>query len=85
MTKDNGILVLGLIVAVTPFLGIPGEWKTILYVSAGILIAFLIFLIKRDGEMSEDIDIRSNGRKADSGIVTPVSTILHERNATEEK
>ena len=46
MTKDVGILVLGLAVAATPFLGIPSSWKTVLFVVSGLVIAILAFLLR---------------------------------------
>lgn len=48
MTKDVGILILGLIVAAMPFLGFPGGIKTVVFVVAGLLIALLAFLIRGD-------------------------------------
>lgn len=48
MTKDVGILILGLLVAAMPFLGFPGNVKTIVFVVAGLLIALLAFLIRGD-------------------------------------
>lgn len=48
MTKDVGILILGLIVAAMPFLGFPVRIENILYVVSGLLIALLAFLIRGD-------------------------------------
>ena len=46
MTKDVGILILGLTVAATPFLGIPSSWKTVIFVVSGLIIAILSFLLR---------------------------------------
>lgn len=48
MTKDVGILVLGLVVVATPFLGLPSSWKTVIFVISGLVIAFLAFLLRGD-------------------------------------
>ena len=86
MTKDNGILILGLVVALTPFLGIPGEWKTIIFVLAGILIAFLSFLIKREREMSIDLHRKETyPAQFSDGVVAPGHPSSHDANATKEK
>lgn len=48
MTKDVGILILGLVVAATPFLGLPSSWKTALFVVSGLAITLLAFLLRGD-------------------------------------
>ena len=48
MTKDVGILILGLVVAMVPFLGIPSSWKTVMFVASGLAIAFHAFLLRGD-------------------------------------
>ena len=48
MTKDVGILILGLSVASIPFLGVPSSWKTVLLVVLGLVIALLAFLLRGD-------------------------------------
>ena len=45
-TKETAILVLGLLVALLPFLGFPRSWKTIFFVFSGLAIALLAFLIR---------------------------------------
>lgn len=46
MSKEMTVIVLGLLVAATPYLGIPGSWKTILLVLAGFGIAVAGFLLR---------------------------------------
>lgn len=48
MTKDVGILILGLLVAAMPFLGFPSSFETVFFVGAGLLIAGMAFLIRGD-------------------------------------
>ena len=48
MTKDVGILILGLVVAGMPFLGFPVNIERTILVIAGLAIALLAFLIRGD-------------------------------------
>ncbi len=47
MTKKRTIIVLGIFVALLPFLGFPREAREILSVLAGLSIAVIAFLLKR--------------------------------------
>lgn len=46
MSKEMTVIVLGLLIAATPFLGIPGSWKTALFVLAGLGMAIAGFLLR---------------------------------------
>ena len=50
MTKDVWILVLGLLVAATPFLGFPISIENIIFVIAGLAIAILAFLVRGESD-----------------------------------
>lgn len=58
MTKDVTIIVLGVLVALLPFSGFPGLWKTILFVILGLGIATLAFFMRK-----ELIDYNGAGEK----------------------
>ncbi len=47
MSKKRTIIILGLFVALVPFLGLPREFRETLIVLAGLVIATLAFLLKR--------------------------------------
>lgn len=47
MSKSTAILLLGLLVALVPFLGIPPSWDPYLLVPAGLLIAVLGFVLRQ--------------------------------------
>ena len=66
MTKDVGILILGLIVVATPFLGLPGSWKTVVFVVSGLTIAFLAFLLRGDLPLPGGGGYADGGRKTDT-------------------
>jgi hypothetical protein len=46
MSKEMTLIVLGIWVAVVPYLGIPGMWRTALLVLSGIGIAIIGFLLR---------------------------------------
>ena len=48
MSRQRIILILGIWVAVLPFLGFPGSWKRILFLVCGAVIAFLAYLISKE-------------------------------------
>jgi len=59
MTKDVGILILGLAVSALPFIGIPNSWKTAVFVILGLAIAILAFLLRGD------LPLRRKGEHSD--------------------
>ena len=48
MTKDLVIIVLGIFVAVLPFLGFPSSWDRIILVVTGFSISLLMYVLRRD-------------------------------------
>lgn len=46
MSKETGVIVLGIWVFILPFLGIPGSWRTILLALTGAALAILGFLMR---------------------------------------
>lgn len=46
MSKEMDVILLGLVIIVTPFLGIPGSWKTVVIVIAGLGVMLLGFLLR---------------------------------------
>ena len=61
MSKDIAIIVLGISVALLPFLGFPGAWETVLLVFFGLGIVTLAFLWRRDILLS----LGGNGKKTE--------------------
>lgn len=49
MTIDAIIMLLGLFVALTPFLGFPASWDNVLLPIAGSVIVFLGIIVRRRG------------------------------------
>jgi hypothetical protein len=46
MSKEMTVIALGALVAATPFLGVPGSWKTVILVLAGLCLAGVGFLLR---------------------------------------
>lgn len=46
MTKDVGILILGLLTALMPFLGFPRRFESFILIIVGLTIAVLAFIIR---------------------------------------
>ena len=48
MSKHSTIILLSLVVAVLPFIGVPTSWKTPLYLVCGLIIAALAFVLRQE-------------------------------------
>jgi len=48
MTKDLVIIILGVWVALVPFLGFPNQWDTIIFMLSGFAIVVFMSLLRRD-------------------------------------
>ena len=46
MSKEMTLIVLGISVAVLPYVGIPGSWRTALFILAGAVVAGIGFLLR---------------------------------------
>jgi hypothetical protein len=69
MTKDLGIITLGIFIALLPFLGLPHAWDTALLVLSGLSVATLTFLLRRDFFFYvERLRRRSRERTADTYV-----------------
>jgi len=58
MSKEMGVIVLGLFVLVQPYLGVPNSWHTFFMIVTGVAIMVLGFLLRgealgRGGETKE--------------------------------
>ena len=48
MSKEVSLIILGVLVAVLPYLGFPGSWRTIMLVVLGVLIVSIGILMRRE-------------------------------------
>ena len=86
MTKDIGILVLGLLVAAMPFLGFPGGIERIIFVISGLIIALLAFFIRGElGGEEKQTDSFTQNRMDDHSTDGIVERGRSEKNEGEEE
>lgn len=75
MTKDLGIITLGIFIALLPFLGLPHAWDTVLLVLSGLSVSALTFLLRRDFFFYvERLRRRSRERMADTYVENGIHT-----------
>jgi hypothetical protein len=48
MSKEASVVLLGIFIAVLPFLGFPESWRVIMYVVSGLSIMVLGFMLRAD-------------------------------------
>jgi hypothetical protein len=48
MSKEATVVILGVFIAVLPFLGFPESWRVVMYVVSGISIMALGFMLRAD-------------------------------------
>lgn len=54
MSKEMGIILLGVAVVVVPYLGVPSAWRTLLLVLAGITLIVIGFLLRAQGTAGQE-------------------------------
>lgn len=62
MRRESTLIVLGIIIMITPFLGIPWAWKTYIFVALGLFVALIAFFLR----YSARIRLMKHGRKSDT-------------------
>lgn len=55
VTKNRLILILGLWIALIPYLGFPSSFKTLLIIGSGLLVALFAFLLARDRHRPQNV------------------------------
>jgi asparagine N-glycosylation enzyme membrane subunit Stt3 len=66
MSKEVLIILLGLLIALMPYLGFPGSWKNVLSIVIGIAIAGLGFVVRQERIWKEREEIPE--RREDSFV-----------------
>jgi len=72
MNKNHVIIILGLLVALIPFLGFPGAWKTFFITVSGLVIALISFLIIAKERSMKPLE-SSSYKPEKTSAVTPLS------------
>ena len=84
MVKEIWIVVFGVLVAVMPFLGFPGLWKTIFYVFIGLTIATLSVLIQFRKTSEIRSSLSENGRRTDMYVENGVKASKTDGKETDQ-
>lgn len=92
MKKDLSIIILGLVVVITPFLGIPTSWKNVVFVVIGLTISVFAYLLQKDmnnggyarAEKRTEIFVENDVRKS-NGFVKTENEEIQDNNATGTK
>ena len=69
MQKDTTTIVLGILIAIIPFLGIPGTWKTVLFIVLGLVIALIAFFARMDRLSTRLISREENEESASTATI----------------
>ena len=69
MSKEMGVIALGIFVVIQPYLGIPNSWHTFLSVVAGVAIMVLGFLLRGEA-LSEGTRPHKHNSFVESGQPT---------------
>ena len=48
MSKETWVIILGIAIAVMPYLGFPSSWKTVLFVLLGLTLVLIGFLLRTE-------------------------------------
>lgn len=67
MTKARMFFILGVWVAILPFLGFPYSWKDVLGTLTGLGLIFLSYLLYRDYKDEERVEIFDNFKENGDG------------------
>ena len=67
MSRESFVFVLGFIVFFTPFLGIPGNWKQIIFIVSGALLMLFGYSLRRNAFL-RSIDVGNGERRGDSFV-----------------
>ena len=76
MTKGTFVFLLGVVLIMMPYLGIPSTWKQYLYIGLGVLLILVGYAIRRARYLS-DID-RGNGERGGETFVETTQNLFAE-------
>lgn len=60
MTKARILLILGVLVAILPYLGFPSSWKDILYTLLGLALMYFSYILYKDSKKRVFDNFREN-------------------------
>lgn len=67
MSRESFVFLLGCLVFITPFLGVPSDWKKLVYIAAGALLMFIGYSLRRSAFL-RSIETAEGERRGDSFV-----------------
>lgn len=77
MSKETLVFIFGILLTVTPFLGIPSEWRQYVVMGIGIILILVGYALRR-GIYLQKID-HGNGERGGDSFVETTETLFDER------
>jgi hypothetical protein len=74
MTKGTFVFLLGILLCLIPYLGIPSTWKQYIYLGFGVILILVGYAIRRSRYLS-DID-RGNGERGGETFVETTQSLF---------
>ena len=74
MTKGTFVFLLGILLCLIPYLGIPSLWKHYIYIGLGVILIVVSYAIRRARYLS-DID-RGNGERGGETFVETTESLF---------
>ena len=79
MSRESLIFILGIVVFVTPFLGVPSDWKRYITVAAGIIIVIVGYQLRRAAYL-RSIEHDGGERHADMFVESSTADRGHQKS-----
>jgi low affinity Fe/Cu permease len=76
MTKGTFVFLLGILLCLIPYLGIPSAWKQYIYLGLGVILILIGYMIRRARYLT-DID-RGNGERGGETFVETTQNLFGE-------
>jgi uncharacterized membrane protein len=77
MTKETLVFILGIVLALVPFLGVPEIWKQYTVIGVGVLLILVGYMLRRSLYFSR-ID-RGNGERGDDSFVETTKPLFEDK------
>lgn len=81
MSKETLVFILGIVVLLIPFMGVPSDYKTWVLVVAGGLLMSVGYVLRRNAFL-ESLKVESGERKADVFVESQNPISIEEENRT---
>jgi uncharacterized membrane protein len=83
MSRESFVFVLGFIVFFTSFLGIPGDWKRLIFIVSGVLLMLFGYNLRRTAFL-RSIETGTGERRGDSFVESAAARKTEEKTEGKE-